>query len=271
MAIIRRVQNWTDQYTAVPNHWARDKSLSLKARGLLLELLSHQVGWSTTIESLRSEKDGRAAVKSAVDELVEAGWLVVEPVRDDGGLFVGSDWILVEPCRSEPGCDFPTADNPTADNRPHKKNIPIENQKKELSPTPDGFDAWWKLYPRKINKGGARRSFQAAAAKVSFDELLSATEAFAAEWSDRRDEIQFCPYASTWLNQERWSDYVVDRSERIMECERLVAEGRALELERVLGVRVPVPNFEGSAFEVQPRIKSWLADWWASDGKKLVG
>lgn len=271
MAIIRKVQNWTDQYTAVPNHWARDKNLSLKARGLLLELLSHQVGWSTTIESLRSERDGRASVRSAVDELVEAGWLLVEPVRDDSGLFAGSDWILVEPCRSEPGCDFPTADNPTADNQPYKKNIPIENQKKESSPTPDGFEDWWKVYPRKVNRGGASRSFTTAVGKVSFDDLMAATGVFAAEWSDRKDEIKFCPYPSTWLNQERWTDYVVDPSERIMECEQLVAEGKVIELGKVLGVRVPVPYFEGSPFEVQPRVKEWLAQWWATEGRSKVG
>jgi len=76
-------------YTEVPNSWARDVRLSRKARGLLTELLSHQVGWECTLETLQEGgPEGREALRSGVKELVEVGYLTVVKSRGEGGKFV---------------------------------------------------------------------------------------------------------------------------------------------------------------------------------------
>lgn len=70
------------------------------------------------------------------------------------------------------------------------------------------FDEFWKHYPRKDAKKGAKTKFlklsvvdQAAAIKGS--------EALAAVWRKRvaeGDSKSFCPMPVTWLNNERWND-----------------------------------------------------------------
>jgi hypothetical protein len=65
-----------EQHTRVPNLWARDPKLSFKAKGLLTYLLSHQDGYRLTVEQVIAEAtDGKAAVYSAIRELVERGYL----------------------------------------------------------------------------------------------------------------------------------------------------------------------------------------------------
>ena len=69
----------------------------------------------------------------------------------------------------------------------------------------DGFDEWWKLYPRKVGKGEARKAYVKALKTTSRETLTAGLEAFilAEPW---RGEIQYCPHASKWLNQGYWEN-----------------------------------------------------------------
>ena len=100
---------------------------------------------------------------------------------------------------------------------------------------------FWAIYPRKEAKGAARTAFIKACRKVSVDVIVEGAKRFASD-PNRQDE--FTAHASTWLNQERWSDEAlpqrgnaVTRTEssvmRALEiAERFSAEeGRALENE----------------------------------------
>jgi hypothetical protein len=65
------------------------------------------------------------------------------------------------------------------------------------------FDAFWKLYPLKKDKGHARLAYAKA--------LKIATAAEINDGLDRaipglRKRPEFIPYAATWLNGERWTD-----------------------------------------------------------------
>ncbi len=72
---------------------------------------------------------------------------------------------------------------------------------------PPGFDRFWQAYPRKTAKPQAAKAF----ARLRPDEplLLRMLAALAlqrqsAQW--QRDEGQFIPHPSTWLNGRRWED-----------------------------------------------------------------
>jgi len=72
---------------------------------------------------------------------------------------------------------------------------------------PPGFDRFWQAYPRKTAKPQAAKAF----ARLRPDEpLLSrmlaalALQRQSAQW--QRDEGQFIPHPSTWLNGRRWED-----------------------------------------------------------------
>lgn len=70
--------NKTKDYTVMSNHHLRDKALSLKAKGLLSMMLSLPEDWDYSVNGLVSIcKEDVRAVKSALAELKEQGYLVV--------------------------------------------------------------------------------------------------------------------------------------------------------------------------------------------------
>ncbi len=78
---------------------------------------------------------------------------------------------------------------------------------KTVNPLNPLFDRFWEAYPKKVAKEAARKAF----AKHKPDEALLNTMLSALETqkeSDQwtRDNGQFIPHASTWLNQKRWED-----------------------------------------------------------------
>lgn len=66
---------------------------------------------------------------------------------------------------------------------------------------PTEFEQWWKLYPKKLDKGHARKAFAAARKKADFETLCAAVRRFPFS-----PEKQFIPYPATWLNGERWME-----------------------------------------------------------------
>ena len=69
------------------------------------------------------------------------------------------------------------------------------------------FDVFWKAYPRKTGKGAARKVWaKIAPGKELFDSIMSALEAVkqTSQWT--KENGQFIPYPTTWLNQSRWED-----------------------------------------------------------------
>ena len=68
----------------------------------------------------------------------------------------------------------------------------------------DQFDAFWAAYPRKIAKGAARRAFAKALKMAPFEDIMAGLERYTALRVGQAP--QFTCHASTWLNQERWTD-----------------------------------------------------------------
>lgn len=70
--------NKTTNYTVMSNHHLRNKNLSLKAKGLLSIMLSLPQEWDYSIKGLCSIcKENESAIKSALSELKQFGYLVV--------------------------------------------------------------------------------------------------------------------------------------------------------------------------------------------------
>ena len=67
------------------------------------------------------------------------------------------------------------------------------------------FKEFWKEYPRKIGKFQAKKSFGKFDEK-NYSKIIYATKVFANE--NEATEEKFIPHPTTWLNQQRYLDYI---------------------------------------------------------------
>lgn len=74
--------NKTDNYSVMSNFHLRDNNLSLKAKGLMCVILSLPDEWEYSIAGLAAiNKENETAIKSALKELKDAGYLVVTKLK----------------------------------------------------------------------------------------------------------------------------------------------------------------------------------------------
>ena len=79
-----KVHSKSKGYTILSNYHLRDRSLSLKAKGLLSLVLSLPKEWDYSIAGLVAIcKESETAVKSTLDELKEHGYLIVTKYKPD--------------------------------------------------------------------------------------------------------------------------------------------------------------------------------------------
>jgi hypothetical protein len=89
--MIKRGKRPQRDFLVVMNTLARDARLSDRARGLLVRMLSYPDDWSFDSRWLaEGAKEGRDALRAALNELESAGYLVRERVRVNGRF----DWDL---------------------------------------------------------------------------------------------------------------------------------------------------------------------------------
>ena len=86
MAVFRLER--TRDYTVMSNHHLRDKRLSLKAKGLLSQMLSLPEDWDYTLSGLAYiNRESKDAIRSAINELERAGYVQRHQTTDAGGKF----------------------------------------------------------------------------------------------------------------------------------------------------------------------------------------
>ena len=103
----------THNYTVMSNHHLRDKGLSLKAKGLLSQMLSLPEDWDYTLAGLaKINAEGRDAIRAAVQELERAGYIRRSRVRDGKGCLRGTEYVIYERPQ-QPDGDAP--ENPAAE------------------------------------------------------------------------------------------------------------------------------------------------------------
>lgn len=132
MALIRGHHFFDSQFTQVPNAWLRDARLSLEARGLLAQILSHKPGWELSVASVAAQNSvGRDKVRRMMNELFEFGYLMrSDRQRDEQGRLGSYDYTTCDP---DGVAQEPTPENPTQASRPPKKNNPKNTIEKNSS------------------------------------------------------------------------------------------------------------------------------------------
>ena len=145
MAVFRveRTQN----YTIMSNYHLRDKSISLKAKGLLSQMLSLPEDWDYTLTGLaKINQEGKDAIRAAVVELERAGYIYRCQTVDQAGKFSSNEYIIRErpvpvppagPSSALPSSENPTTEYPAAGGTAAEKSTQIikERRKKEQQRT----------------------------------------------------------------------------------------------------------------------------------------
>ena len=143
----------TKGYTVMSNHHLRNHTLSLKAKGLLSQMLSLPDDWDYTLQGLAQiNKESIDAIREAVRELERAGYIKRSRERDERGCLRGTVYTIYEqphaeptpeePTQEKPMLDKPTLENPMQLNTERTKKR--KRQSKDLSitdsiPFPSGF------------------------------------------------------------------------------------------------------------------------------------
>ncbi len=118
----------TNNYTVMSNYHLRDKSLSLKAKGLLSLMLSLPENWDYTLSGLaRICMEGKDAIRAAVVELEKAGYIRRSQTTAKDGKFSSNEYIIRErPVTEEPSLEEPSSAQPSSD-KPLSENPTTEN------------------------------------------------------------------------------------------------------------------------------------------------
>ena len=149
-------------YTVMSNHHLRNHTLSLKAKGLLSQMLSLPEDWDYTLKGLAQiNRESIDAIREAVRELEQAGYITRSRERDARGCLRGTIYMiyeqpqtqpepekpaqavpaLVQPTLEKPMLDSPALENPTQLNT-KRKNKERQNTDPSITdsiPFPSGF------------------------------------------------------------------------------------------------------------------------------------
>jgi hypothetical protein len=219
-------------FAQIANSAIRDKRLSFKARGVLAMVLSHSGEWDAPRDWLeqQSDKDGKEAIQSALNELTELGYRkVFKRQKPDGTWFTEVHWFQtpeepvtegretrrpVDPAAGEPGLppehhlqntkNSATAQPPLTEFTLLPQEVAAARVEKAKATRGYSFDEWWAIVPKKVAKGAAERAYRTALKKVSHDTLMQATRDLVG-WNALGPR-QYIPNPATWLNGERWAD-----------------------------------------------------------------
>lgn len=129
MSVFRVEKN--KNFTVMSNYHLKDRSISLKTKGLLSVMLSLPDNWDYTETGLCTiTGEGRTAIRSCLKQLEEHRYLIRNRLRDEKGRMTGTEYVIYEvpvPMSQNPTLENPTLENPTAE-KPTLEKPASENQ-----------------------------------------------------------------------------------------------------------------------------------------------
>jgi hypothetical protein len=99
----------------------------------------------------------------------------------------------------------PPLESPVPEARKKKEKTPAAKAAIPLS-EPDFFPDFWRVYPRRVDKGHARVAWDRAIKDTNPAEIIRAAQRFADQCVRDGTDPHFIAHAATWLNGQRWTD-----------------------------------------------------------------
>ena len=115
-----RVQK-DSNFTIIKNNIFLERHISLKAKGLLTQMLSLPDSWDYTVAGLATLcKDGKDSITSALKELEKYGYVTRKRIRDEKGQLKDIEYVIrevpVKILSKTPIADFPELESDTYPN-----------------------------------------------------------------------------------------------------------------------------------------------------------
>ena len=215
-------------YTTIHNEFLKRKDLSWKAKGIMTYLLSLPDDWVVNLDEIkRNATDGESSFRSGWKELVSAGYVSRQPVRDEKTKKIDYWETVIKESISKNkshnvenhNVGIHQVGNHKVDNRELlstkelSTNKQSTNIQKEPQPSDDGqstserFEVLWKEYPRKEGKKKAFASYKRALKNgVTDEEIMEGLEKYNQYIKKEKTDRKYIAHGSTWFNENRWQD-----------------------------------------------------------------
>ena len=191
MAILRNPNK--EKFTVVDNFALRDDRISLKARGLLVTMMSLPDNWKFSENGLCSilPKDGQASIRSGLKELETAGYLTRTRTRDSNGRVSDVVWTICD----KPRLENPSVVNPNLGNRPQlntkesnteQSNTEREKRKRFTPPSVDEVRAYCQERNNGIDPQAFGDYYEARGWKYGQGKPVVDWKACVRTWENRR-------------------------------------------------------------------------------------
>ena len=203
-------------YANIPATVRYDKRLTPNAKLLYGEItaLCNQEGYCWAMNAYFADLYGvsKTSISAWIGNLKEAGHITVQMNYKEGSKHILNRYIRILGEGMQDNLQTPTRklDDPIQDIFVDNSTI---NTTSNITVNSIGdFDLFWKFYPRKASKDAARKAWNKLnpdqnIMKMIADNVRERVEK--GEW--RKDNQSFILHASTYLNQKRWEDEVVDQ------------------------------------------------------------
>jgi hypothetical protein len=203
-------------YAIIPATVRYDKRLTPNAKLLYGEItaLCNQEGYCWAGNQYFADLYGvsKTSISAWIGNLKEAGHITVQMNYKEGSKHIlnryirllgeGIQDILPPPIRN--------LTDPIQEN--FVDNSTINTTVNTTVNNVDDFDSFWKFYPRKAGKDAARKAWEKLRPEIPIIKMIADNvreRVEKGEW--RKDNQSFILHASTYLNQKRWEDEVVDQ------------------------------------------------------------
>lgn len=169
----------TKDFTIMSNYHLRDKNLSLKAKGLLSQMLSLPEEWDYTLAGLAHiNKESKDAIRTTILELEKAGYITRHQTTTEGGRFGSNEYVIRErplphepltenPTTVDPQTAAPLTENPTQLNTNSSRT---DKEKTELSST-DSLPISQKRNRTEVTAAEMQQYREIVAQNISYDLL----------------------------------------------------------------------------------------------------
>jgi hypothetical protein len=210
------------RFTAVARDAVNDDRLSFRARGVLVWLLDKPDDWSIDSTKMsHAAKEGREAIRTALRELEQFGYLQRSRVHDDiTGLWRQEVVVHEQPCAdSEPETGFRAPVNRAPVSWALSlKTVTEDCYIKDKDQTPSstdvdksdpliGFDHFWNAYPQRNGKRLGRGICEGKWSKMNLDERRAAYHGAVHYAAACEAGLQGAMDPERFLAHRRWVDW----------------------------------------------------------------